>query len=416
MMKRIVILGAGPAGITVAETLRKFDKTSEVIIISDEPYPPYSPPAMTEYFLTGKAFHLWKGSNFIDNYLNAKYLSGKSKRVVEVDPESCRVVLLDGEEIYFDNLVLATGSRLSASVKGMDKGGLYNFKSLSAAEEIMEKVREREAKSALVIGAGFIGIEIAVLLKELGVKVTQLVRSRYMRGMLDEEAAGVLMHIMENKGIDVLKGSDADTVEFMGDPDVRSVRVRSGKILTADLMIAATGIRPNIEFLSGSGIKVNDGVVVDEFMMTNYSQIYACGDVAETFNKITRQRGVYPSFYNAVNQGVITAYNLLGMNIRYEGADRINSIKHIGIPLITAGDVDSKDGSSLVYKKGKGFIKKIFLKNGRIVGFILLNDITNAGIFKRLMDRQVDVSSYRDRLLDENFGEGLLYRSILKIT
>jgi len=125
MMKRIVILGAGPAGITVAETLRKFDKTSEVIIISDEPYPPYSPPAMTEYFLTGKAFHLWKGSNFIDNYLNAKYLSGKSKRVVEVDPESCRVVLLDGEEIYFDNLVLATGSRLSASIKGMEKEGLW---------------------------------------------------------------------------------------------------------------------------------------------------------------------------------------------------------------------------------------------------------------------------------------------------
>lgn len=415
MMKRIVILGAGPAGITVAETLRKFDKTSEVIIISDEPYPPYSPPAMTEYFLTGKAFHLWKGSNFIDNYLSAKYLSGKSKRVVEVDPESCRVVLLDGEEIYFDNLVLATGGRLSASIKGMEKEGLYNFKSLSAAEEIMEKVREREAKSALVIGAGFIGIEIAVLLKELGLKVTQMVRSRYMRGMLDEEAAGVLMRIMENKGIDVLKGSDADTVEFMGDPDVRSVRVRSGKILTADLMIAATGIRPNVEFLSGSGIKVNDGVVVDEFMRTNYSQIYACGDVAETFNKITRQRGVYPSFYNAVNQGVITAYNLLGMNIRYEGADRINSIKHIGISLITAGDVDIKDGSSVVYKKGKGFIKKIFLKNGRIVGFILLNDITNAGIFKKLMDRQVDVSSYHDSLLDENFGEGLLYRSILKI-
>lgn len=409
-MTRIVILGAGPAGVTVAETIRRFDKACEIIIISDEPYYPYSPPAMTDYLLTGKEFHIWKGPNFIED-LKIKYINGKSKRVVEVDPEACRIVLLDGEKIYFDDLVIATGGRLSASIKGVEKKGLYNFKSLSAAEEIMTKIREKRARSALIIGAGFIGIEIAVLLRELRLDVTQLVRSRYMRGMLDEESSKIFMSIMRGKGINILKGPlDADTVEFIGSPDVKSVRVKSGKILTADLVIAATGIRPNVEFLSRSGIKIDDGVVVDEFMRTNYNQIYACGDVAETFNRITRKKGMYPSFHNAINQGIVTAYNILGMDIKYEGADRINSIKHIGIPLITAGNVDDND-NFVVYKKGKTF-KKIFLKDGRIVGFVLLNDITNVGIFKKLMDRQVNISAYSDNLLDENFGEGFVYQSI----
>ncbi|MCX8067303.1 MAG: FAD-dependent oxidoreductase [Anaerolineae bacterium] len=398
---RVIIIGAGPAGVTVAETLRRLGSDAEIVMLTEEPYPPYSPAAMAAYFQTGHPFHFWRGKDFPQR-MGIDYRPGA--RVVEVEPEAHQVRLANGETLSYDKLVIASGGRLYAPVEGSDKPGVYNFKSLSAAERLMERVRSGHARTALIVGAGFIGVEIALLLVELGLDVTMLVRSRVMRAMLDPEVSGIVERLLEERGIRLVRGADADAVAFVGEPEVRAVAMRSGAERTADLFIAATGLRPNVEFLADSGLACDFGLLVDEYQRTSHPDIYACGDVAETVDRLTGQRYVHAILPNAIHQGRVVACNLLGANVAYEGADSMNSLKHLGLPLIVAGHAR---GEEIRWEKN-GVLRKIWLQDGCIGGFCLVGDIRGAGVYRSLMLRRDQVGALRDRLPDPDFGMGVL--------
>jgi NAD(P)H-nitrite reductase large subunit len=396
---RVVIIGAGPAGVTVAETLRQHDRQSEIVMLTDEPYPPYSPPAMVEYFQSGRQVHFWRGQDFPER-LGLDYRPGT--RVAAVMPEEHAIRLSDGMEFTYDRLVIATGGRLYAPIDGAEKPGIYNFKSLTAAEELLRLVKEGQARSALIVGAGFIGVEIGLLLADLGVQVTQLVRSRVMRSMLDPETSELVLDMIQKRGIQVRRGDDADAVAFVGDARAQGVKMRSGTELGADLLVAATGLRPNIEYLAGSGIEIDWGVLVDDHLHTNLPDIYAAGDVAETIDRITSERYVHAIFPNAVAQGRIVAYNLLGWDTVYDGADNMNSLKHLGLPVMAVGLMEGEE----LRVRQDGNLRKIFLQNDRIVGFRLTGDISSAGIYLSLMNRGENVTAFKARLLDPGFSMG----------
>ena len=398
---KVVIIGAGPAGVTVAERLRQHDKTAEIMMISSEPHPPYSPPAMLEYFTTGRDVHFWKGKDFA-KVLNIDYRSGT--KVEAIAPDKRGVRLAGGESVSYDRLVLASGARLYAPLKGEDRPGIYNFKSLSAAEELMAKVRDGRARSSLIVGAGFIGVEIGLLLADMGLKVTQLVRSRVMRTMLDAETSQIVQQVMEKRGIRVLQGADADAVAFVGEPRAEAVQTRSGDVLRADLVVAATGLKPNIDYLDGCGIKTDWGVLVDDHLCTNLPEISAAGDIALTVDRITGERGIHGNFPNAVAQGQVVAYNLLGWDVSYEGADSMNSLKHLGLPLIALGQME---GEELRVKHGDS-VRKLYLQNNCIVGFRLFGDVSSAGIYRTLMNKRVHVAAFKHRLLEPGFGMGFV--------
>ena len=398
---KVVIIGAGPAGVTVAERLRQHDKTAEIMMISSEPYPPYSPPAMLEYFTSGRDVHFWKGKDFA-MVLNIDYRSGT--KVEAIAPDKRGVRLAGGESVSYDRLVLASGARLYAPLKGEDRPGIYNFKSLSAAEELMAKVRDGRARSSLIVGAGFIGVEIGLLLADMGLKVTQLVRSRVMRTMLDAETSQIVQQVMEKRGIRVLQGADADAVAFVGEPRAEAVQTRSGDVLRADLVVAATGLKPNIDNLDGCGIKTDWGVLVDDHLCTNLPEISAAGDIALTVDRITGERGIHGNFPNAVAQGQVVAYNLLGWDVSYEGADSMNSLKHLGLPLIALGQME---GEELRVKHGDS-VRKLYLQNNCIVGFRLFGDVSSAGIYRTLMNKRVHVAAFKHRLLEPGFGMGFV--------
>ena len=398
---RILIIGAGPAGVTVAETLRLQGDQSEIVMLSSEPFPPYSPPAMVEYFQTGRPVHFWKGEDFSDR-LDVDYRQGAE--AVAVDPEAQTVCLVDGETIPYDRLVLASGGRLYAARLEEFKPGVYNFKSLTAAEELLGRVTRGEARSALIVGAGFIGVEIALLLRRLGVEVTQLVRSRVMREMLDPETSEMVLHTIEREGIKTQRGNDADAVAFVGEPQAEAVEVRSGDVVSADLLVAATGLRPNIEFLEGSGIETDWGVLVDDHLGTNYPNVYAVGDVAETFDRFTGERYVHAIFPNAVAQAQCAAHNLLGWDVAYEGAESMNSLKHLGLPVMAVGRMEGEE----LRVRRNGVLRKLYLQDDRIVGFRLTGDVSGAGIYRTLMNKQVDVGHFKHRLLQRGFGMGMI--------
>ncbi len=398
---KILIIGAGPAGVTVAETVRRYDDGADIVMLSSEPYPPYSPPAMLEYFKTGRAVHLWKGEDFPERF-GIDYRQGVEATGVDVDSQA--VHLANGETLSYDRLVIASGGRLYAARLEEFKAGVYNFKSLTAAEELLGRVSKGEARTALVIGAGFIGVEIALLLNEMGLEVTQLVRSRVMRQMLDSETSQIVLDTIEGQGIKTRRGDDADAVRFVGEPRAEAVEMRSGDVVSADVLVAATGLRPNIEFLEGSGIDTKWGVLVDDHLCTNYPNVYAAGDVAETFDRFTGERYVHAIFPNAVAQGRCAAYNLLGRDVAYEGSESMNSLKHLGLPIMAVGRMEGEE----LRLRRNGILRKVYLQDDRIVGFRLAGDVSCAGVYRSLMNKEVQLGALTHRLLEPTFGMGVL--------
>jgi len=284
-------------------------------------------------------------------------------------------------------------------VRGVDKEGVYNFKSLVVASELVKRVREGDARTAIIVGAGFIGVEIALLLSGLGVDVTMLVRSRIMRSVLDAEVSNMVRGVLEERGVDIRSDMGADVVEFIGEKRAEAVQTISGEQLYADLLIAATGLRPNVEYLKGSGIEIGWGVPVDDHLRVTSFDVYAAGDVTECNNRVSGIRQVHANFPNAVAQGQVVAYNLLGWNVSYAGAETMNSLKHLGIPVVAAGQTEGEELSV----RRDGTLRKLYLVDNRIVGFQLVGDIRSAGIYRTMMNNHVDVTRSKHRLLDAAF-------------
>ncbi|MDW7739036.1 MAG: FAD-dependent oxidoreductase [Bacillota bacterium] len=408
-MTKIIIIGAGPAGVTAAETVCRFDELADIIMLSSEPYPPYSPPALVEYFLTGEPVHFWKGKDFPEK-LSIEFRPGI--RVKHIQTEKKTIILDSGDTLAYDRLLIAAGARLYTPLDGSDKEGIHNFKSLMAGEKLLSRVRAGEVKTALIVGAGFIGVEIALLLNELGIAVKMLVRSRIMRGMLDPETSAFIMNMLRARGIEIIEGEDADALAFTGRDRAEGVQMRSGKELQADLLVAATGLKPNIEFLEGSGIESDWGVMVDEKLCTNYPDVYAAGDIAETTDRVSGRRYAHANFPNAVAQGVVAGLNLLGHDVVYNGSDSMNSLKHLGLPVMAAGIMEGEELSV----RSDGNLRKLWVKDDRLVGFRLAGDIGGAGIYLSLIRRAVPISTIKDKLTDKNFGMAYLMESALDPT
>ena len=398
---KIVIIGAGPAGVTAAETVRTFDRQSELVMLTDEPYLPYSPPAMADHFIYHTDNHLWRNADW-PTQTGVNYL--QSTRVMEIEPDGHRIRLANGESLTFDRLLITTGARLYAPVEGADMPGLYNFKSLSAAENLVEKVHSGQAKSALIVGAGFIGMEIALLLRELGVQLIQIeMLDQVMSNMLDAETAAIAVKLMKEHGVEVHLNTKAEA--FVGNGSANGVRLDTGEVFLADLIIAATGVKPNLDLLHGSEIQSNRGIQVDNHLRTNYPNIFAAGDCIESTNRVTGASSVHAIFPNAVAQGQVVGMNLAGLSVEYEGAERMNSLKHLGLPIMAAGE---KQGDEMLREQRGSTLRTIYLLEKHIIGFQLVGDIGSAGILHSLMNQKTDVSRFKGHLLEPGFGEGML--------
>lgn len=398
---RVLILGAGPAGLTAARGLRELAPARsldpEITIVSAEPGPPYSPPAMADYFLTGRESSLyWQGPDVCEQ-LRVHFRSGIA--VQSVSPERHCVVLQDGSELEYSHLVIATGSRLFAPLDGYDLPGAYNFKSLTAARELVEHARRGEVRTALIVGAGFIGVEVALLLRSLGLEVTMVERRRVMPNVLDKETSGLVLDELERRGITVRVRTEA--VRFTGSDRVTGVALDNDEILNADAYIAATGVKPNVDYLDGSGLDLGWGIRVDNRMRTNLPDIWAAGDVAESIDRASGERFVHAIWPNARSQGEVVARDILGYATDYQGAERMNSMKHLGLPIIAVGETS---GDQVLRLRQGDRLRKIFLTKGKIVGFQLAGDIRGAGTYRALMLRKSEVSRFGDELLDPRFG------------
>ena len=396
---KVVIIGSGPAGIVAAEALRAKDPSVELEMVTQEPYPPYSPPAMADHFLNGRDEPLfWRGRDVTER-LGMTYHT--SARVTGID-EGSRDVLLAGDgRLHYDELLIASGSRLHAPVQGAELDGVLDFKSLVAAEEIMGRVRRGEARTAVIVGAGFIGMEIALLLADLGVRVTIIGRRGWvMPRMLDTETAEIAGRAMTARGVELRLGVEA--IGFIeSDGRAAGVRMADGELITADLYIAATGVKPNVSFLAGSGVAHEWGITVDDHLRTTAPGIWAAGDVVEAPDRATGKAYVHAIFPNAVDQARVVAANMLGGDVAYAGAESMNSLKHLGLPIMAVGAMEGAE--ELRWREGD-VLRRVFLDDGRVVGFRFTGEISGGGLLRSFLLRGEDVRRFGRRLVMPGFG------------
>ena len=394
----IVIIGAGPAGITVAETIRRFDRDVPITVISAESFPPYSPPAMADHFLTGRDDPLYWMGRDVGERLG---LDVRDDRVVaSVLPDAHEVVLADGSTIPFGRLVIASGSRLHADLPGNELPGIHDFKSLRAARALLDRVRRGEVRTALIVGAGFIGMEIALLLADLGIRVTMLERLGWvMPRILDPETAGIAARIARERGVELRLG--AEVSRFLGTDVVEGVEMADGAVLTADAYVAATGVKPHLEFLAATGIDAGWGIRVDDHLRTSVRDVWAAGDVVEAADRLTGERYVHAIFPNAVAQGEVVGRNLVGLETTYPGAESMNSLKHLGLPILAVG---AMTGDEEFRWRNGDVLRKVFVTDGRIVGFRLTGDIGGGGILRSLMLTGRDVGGRLRHIADPGAG------------
>lgn len=399
----VVIIGSGPAGLTAALTLRKRKFKGTIDIFSAENVPPYSPAALGEYLINDQESLLyWQGQDVCrKNNFNCFF----GEKVTAVDPDQQYVLTEANRKINFDKLLIASGSSLHIPevVNGADKQGITNFKNIYGAQKIKEMASQGN-KSAVIVGGGFLGVEIALCLAKIGIEPSILNRRGWiMPRLLDKETASYVVKDLEKQGINVMLNTEGK--RFSGDQKVEKIITSDGRQLEADFYIAATGVKPNIDFLVDSGIE-NDGwgIPVNRYLQTNYDNIYACGDVAQTEDLLTGKMTIHGLHTVAVNHGQRAALNILGAEKKYEKQFSMNSLKELSYKLMVVGKLEGE----LIKYKDKNVLRKIYIKDNKINGFVLLGDISNAGLLFSLMKSRKDIQYYRNHLLDENFSQAFI--------
>ena len=379
---KYVIIGNSAAGIACVEGIRSADAEGEITIVSDEPFAAYGRPLISYYLLgaTDRQRMLYRPADF---YEKNKVRTLLGARAEKIDPAAQKIVLRGGEEIPYDRLLVATGSRpFEPPMEGIDGvKNKFNFMTLQDALSL-EKVLSKR-KNVLIIGAGLIGLKCleGILERVKSVSVVDMA-GRILPSILDDAGAAIVRRELEGKGA---KFYLSDSVaKFEGN----TAHLKSGKEISFDILVVAVGVRPNTELVKDAGGEVSRGVVTDEKQQTSLKNVYAAGDCAESFDITSGARKVLALLPNAYRQGYTAGVNMAGGEAAFADAMPLNAIGFFGSHVLTAG---SYEGESFVQAEGDVY-RKFFCKDGVLKGFILVNSPERAGIYTSLIRNKTPLS------------------------
>lgn len=408
---RYVLVGGSAAAVSAVEAIRSVDNFSPIDLFTDEKTPLFSRVLLPYYVAEElpKSLLNFRSEDFFEENNVTAHVGVK---IQEIDPDSKTIAADDGNTYTFDKLLLATGGHaIIPKLPGVDKQGISPLKTMADAERIYSFKGDR----AVVIGAGSIGVEACISLMRRGMRVTLLEQlGHVLPTVFDDEAAAIIRGVLEQMGIEVITGERA--IEFSGNGHVQSVVTTTGEI-ECDNVILSVGVRPAVELADNAGIEIGDmgGIKTDGNMMTSSQDVYAAGDVCETFDIARNQTFVNAIWPMAVEQGRVAGLNMAGQETQYAGSVRMNSIGNfIGVPAMSMGVTRTEECSYAdeechfqeIKKRTKNTYKKIILKNGCIVGavFIGVGQTQRSGIISILLRRQIDVSDYIQALISNNLN------------
>lgn len=406
---RIVIIGNGVSGITVAKLLRTQSPEVEIIVLSEEKEHYYPRPILIE-FLAGRVAREEIYFYSPQWYEEKKIQVLPGKKVLEIDLKQKKVITENKEEFPYDFLVVATGAEaLIPPIPGFEKKGVFTLRTYRDAEAILGFSQSKKAaspselverKKAVVIGGGLLGLEISHAL--LGAGLDPLVVEygpHILKKQIDEQGAEILQQKLEAMGMNFRTGAPVE--EICGDTQVEGIRLAGGEIIPAALVVMTAGISPNSEISRRAGLKTERGVIVDKYMQTSNEFVFGCGDVAEFEGKVY---GIIPA---CLSQAQIAAFNILnGPKLAYKSTLPNTTLKIAGVDLTCLGLTQSqKEAFEILKRKDekKGTYKKVFVSGNKVLGVILLGDRKDAYTWNKIITQKVNISRFKESLLEDNF-------------
>ena len=381
-MAHHVIVGASAAGCRALDAIRSVDPRCEVAVLSKEPGPLYSRVGLT-HFLDGTV--KVGGMNMRDE----RYFARMNARILwevsptRVDSTAKTVALSNGQTLQYDTLLSASGSHaVIPPIKGAEPKLKEIYACITREDSLAIDRALKSAKHPVVIGAGLIGIQVVDAFAKRKLKVLVIERlAHLMPLMVDATGAKIFHAVLQEAGCTVRTGVSAS--EIVGrNGAVAAVRLENGEEFPCDLLVMAAGVAPNIDYLEGTGVQVNRGVVVSAYQETSVPGIYAAGDVAETTDMLTGQRVVNAIWPEALNQGWIAGLNMAGRQQAYEGSIAMNTTSVLGLPVASLGLWNPEPGSVEVHQvldERRRYYRKLVFRDDQIVGAVLVGRIEEAG-------------------------------------
>ena len=378
---KYVIIGNSAAGIGAVEGIRQIDKSGEITIITSEPHHTYSRPLIS-YLLKGTVTEQtmkYRGDSFYtDN--NCTLSEGV---VSSVDAEKKQVILSNGCTVPYDKLLAAAGSSAFVPpIEGLDAvEDKFTFMSLDDAKSLDNAIDEN--KRVLIVGAGLIGLKCAEGILDRVSHVTVVDQSpRILSSILDKTGASMVQNHLENKGIEFRLSSGVKKLK------TNTAVLEDDSEIEFDILVLAVGVRPNTSLLEGIA-EIDRGIVINEKSETTMLDIYAAGDCTQTHDISSGQNKIMALLPNAYMQGECAGINMAGGDKAFCKAIPMNAIGFFGLNLITAGNYDGD-----VYAEDEsGSYKRLFYKDNKLCGYILIGNVKKAGIYTNLIREQTPLDT-----------------------
>lgn len=396
---RYIIIGAGPAGITAAETLRKYDREAEILVIGAEQTPPYSRMAIP-YLLVKQIDEQGTYLRPGPEYYRTLNITLVQQRVVAIDSAENTLKLDDGQSFRYDKLLIATGSSpVLPPIPGIESDHIFSCWTLDDARNIAASVQP--GKRVVLLGAGFIGCIILEALFNCGADLTIVEREdRMVPRMMDAQAAGLIKQWCQLKGIKVMTETAISAIEQKGDELWLSCD--HGEAIIADVVVVATGVKPNIDFLRQMDLEIDHGVVVNDCMQTSQPNIYAAGDVAQALDFSSGSRQIQAIQPTATEHGVLAAINMLGLEkAKHQGCINMNVLDTLGLITASFGLWQGCDGS----ESAESFCPERFqyiklqFKADVLVGACTVGFTQHIGVLRGLIQGRIQLGPWKQRLM-----------------
>ncbi|WP_339202258.1 nitrite reductase large subunit NirB [Peribacillus sp. FSL P2-0133] len=387
--QKLALIGNGMAGVRCIEEILKIQpERFEVTVFGSEPHPNYDRIQLS---------NVLQGATTIDDITindwnwykenNITLFSGET--VTNIDTAKQIIYSDTNRAVEYDQLILATGSiPFILPIKGADKKGVTAFRNIEDCEKMIEY--SKSYKKAAVIGGGLLGLEAARGLLNLGMQVDVIHLSEYlMDRQLDPTAGKMLQRELESQGMNFYLGKQ--TQEVLGEFDVKGLRFSDGEEISADLVVMAVGIKPNVQLANDCGIPVNRGIIVDDYMKTGIPNIYSVGECAE------HREMVYGLVAPLYEQGKVLAKKICGLDGKsYEGSVLSTKLKVSGVDVFSAGEIfeDEQAKSIKEFNEWNGTYKKVMIRNGKISGAVLFGDTKESNNLLSMINKNADVSEY----------------------
>ena len=397
---RHVIIGAGPAGVVAAETLRRVDPSSEIVILGDEPEPPYSRMALP-YLLAENVGESGTHLRHGDAHFEKLAIDVRRNRVKSVDTGNRLVIASNGAEIAYDRLLIATGAHpIKPPIQGMDSEGIENCWTLADARRILAGAKP--GSRVVLMGAGFIGCIVLEALAARGVELVVVeMADRMLPRMMDETGGAIIARWCESKGITVRTATRV--TEIARGNGRLTLATEPGDPIEADLVVCATGVSPNIDFLDGAGIESDTGILVDHRLRTSADDVYAAGDVAQGPDFSTGQQEVHAIQPTAVEHGRIAALNMAGAETQFRGSLSMNVLNTLGLVSSSFGLWMGAEGGerSVATDEARSRYLRLEFEEDRIVGALALGLTQHVGVLRGLIQTRVRLGSWMSKLRDD---------------